>query len=126
ALRAVPPVKRGGCRGSVVPGSPKGDPATDDPGSPSEGTTSQITVGEYVTGSPPFFRREDQAGPSPAAGRPTADAGSRPRSPADRLPALGPVCAPIGNPRAECTAAAGDFPWRSFDGGGVPPGLNVP
>ena len=34
ALRAVPPVKRGGCRGSVVPGSPKGDPATDDPGSP--------------------------------------------------------------------------------------------
>ena len=34
ALRAVPPVKRGSCRGSVVPGSPSGDPATDDPGSP--------------------------------------------------------------------------------------------
>src|SRR5439155_16096710 len=39
ALRPVPPVQRGSCRGSVVPGSPSGDPATDDPGSPEQGTT---------------------------------------------------------------------------------------
>src|SRR5207249_1526689 len=59
-------------------------------------TTSQITVGEYVTGSPPFVRREDRAGPS--THRRGATAGCRPPAPITGLrPAMGPVYVPTEN-----------------------------